>query len=137
APEADGDRQAEAGRRLEAAQARGQGAQAAGGPAEVEEGGEGRRETITSSGPVSVDRSSREDELHATGKRRREDAPATQEDSQEGQGLFRWPAQALPHSGRNGAARRGLRLSGPEAEEAARTLALDRAHQRGVPARRR
>src|SRR5499426_3036295 len=70
---------------------------------------------------------------NATGQGRVQDPPAQEEDPQAGEGVLRWPPQALPHRGGDSPPRGCVRLQGPEAEEASGAIALDRACQRGVP----
>ena len=54
------------------------------------------------------------------------------EDPQEGQGICGRAQPALPHGRRDRPSCRGLRLSGPQGQEAQRPRALDRPHQRGL-----
>src|SRR5439155_16280216 len=62
-----------------------------------------------------------------------EDTPAAEEGPQAGQGLLGWPAAALQERGGDGPARPGVRLPRPPGQEARLPVALDPAHQRGVP----
>src|SRR5262249_44198336 len=133
AAQADRLRQAQARGRVETAQARGQGPaappQAAQGQAD-RQGGRGAPERPRSilinhrraspAGARAPRRTARarQGAENATGKRWSEDAPTAQEDPQESEGLLRRTSQALQDSRRIGAARRRLRLSRTQAEEA-------------------
>src|SRR2546421_5813689 len=89
AAEAHGVGQADAGGRLEAAQARGQVAEAAAQPAQEEAHRQGGPGAAPSAGSLPVKQE--EERADATGEGWTEDAPTAQEDPQAGEGLRRRP----------------------------------------------
>src|SRR5207248_1913395 len=123
APQGDGLGEAPPRGRLEAAQAREEESEAPSPSARKQADREVGRRPPPGARAVSL---SWEERTHATGQGRTEDTPPAQEDPQAGQGLRRRPAQALPHGGRDRAARGRLRLPRTQAEEAADARRLDR-----------
>src|SRR4029450_3461856 len=105
-------REAQAGGRLEAAQAREEGSAAA------PEAPRGEADRQGGRGPAAGARAVSIGERHATGQGWRQDTPSAQEDPQEGEGVFRRAPQALPDSRRDRPARGRLRVPRPQAEEA-------------------
>src|SRR5258705_8584191 len=91
------ERQAQAPRGVEATHAGRQGAEAPRAPAQGEDDRQGGRAAAASARPLSVrGKVAKGGQGHATGKGRRQDAPAPQEDPQEGQGLRRRTVAAVP-----------------------------------------
>src|SRR5206468_12275162 len=130
AAQADRLGKAHAGGRLEAAQAPKEGSQA------PPEASRGKIDRQSGRGPAAGARALsviEEEPEHATGKRWSQDAPAAQEDPQEGEGVLRRAPEALQDSRRDRPARGGVRVPRPQAEEAPGAEPLDRADQRRLP----